>query len=171
MAKKDVLWAENTRVLEGGRSQSKAPAYMEERMKKLSFLFVIAILVSGCATSFGQRSTLLKVGMSKEEVTNILGAPKTTSVQKLDDGIKEKWMYWTKSMVGYMVFDDPNMAGSSNRLAVTFENDVLQSWGDQLDYSNIMDISTQNMQKVIKNMSPIQVEQTVYQGEKVDSQK
>lgn len=142
-------------------------------MKKLIYLFAVAIFVGGCATvpSLGEKSTSLKVGMSKDEVTNILGAPKTTSVQKLDDGVQEKWIYWKKSMIGYVVVDDPYMAGSSNRLTVTFKNDVLQSWGDQLDYSNMIEQNTRNMKEVMKNMPPVKVEQTVYQGDKLNSQK
>ncbi|OIO35612.1 MAG: hypothetical protein AUJ74_05160 [Candidatus Omnitrophica bacterium CG1_02_44_16] len=142
-------------------------------MKKLVCLFAMAIFMCGCATcpTLGEKSTMLKVGMSKQEVKNILGAPKTTSVQKLDDGIQEKWAYWTKKMIGYVVFDDPNMAGSGNRLTVTFKNDVVQSWGDQLDYSDMIDKSTQNMREVMKNMPPVKVEQTVYQGDKPASQK
>lgn len=122
----------------------------------------------GCATvqSFGQKSTLLKVGMTKNEVIQILGCPKTTSVRKSDDGVEERWMYWSKKMIGYVVFDDPNMAGSSNRLAVTFKNDLLQSWGDQLDFTNMMGQTTENMKEVMKNMQPIRVEQRVYQGDK-----
>ena len=142
-------------------------------MKKIIFLCVIAIFLSGCATypTLGEKSTFLKIGMSKQEVINILGAPKTTSVRKLDDGVQEKWSYWSKKMVGYVVFDDPNIAGSGNRLTVTFKNDVLQSWGDQLDYSNMIEQNTQNMKEVMKNMPPVKVEQTVYQGDKSDSQK
>ena len=141
-------------------------------MKKLLML-VLCLGLAGCATvpSFGQKSTMLRVGMTKSEVIQILGNPKTTSVQKLEDEIQEKWMYWSKSMVGYITFDDPNMAGSGNRLAVTFENDVLQSWGDQLDFSNMMGQSTQYMKEMMKSMQPIQVEQTVYQGDKPNSQK
>ena len=142
-------------------------------MKKL-LAVLLCLGLCGCATvpSFGEKSTLLKVGMTKSEVTQILGAPKTTSVKKLDDGVEERWMYWSKSRVGYVVFDDPNMAGSGNRLAVTFKNDVLQSWGDQLDFSNMMGQSTEAMNEMMKNMPPVQVEQKVYQeGAKPNSQK
>ncbi len=130
-------------------------------------LFVILILMfMGCATTatLGQKSTSLKVGMSKDEVTQILGSPKTTSVTKTDEGIIEKWSYWTKKMIGYVVFDDPNVAGSANRLTVTFKDDVVQSWGDQLDYSNMMQQSTQAMKEAMKVMQPIQVEQKIYQA-------
>jgi outer membrane protein assembly factor BamE (lipoprotein component of BamABCDE complex) len=142
-------------------------------MRKIIYLFALVMMVNGCATipSFGEKSTLLKIGMSKSEVSKILGTPKTTSVKKLDDGIEEKWMYWSKSRVGYMVFDDPSMSGSSNRLSVTFKNEVLQSWGDQLDFSNMMGQNTQNMKEIMKNMQPIQIEQKVYQGDKPKSEK
>ncbi len=141
-------------------------------MKRILVLLLCFGLV-GCATvpSLGEKSTLLKVGMSKSEVTQLLGVPKTTSVNKTDDGIVEKWSYWVKKMVGYVMFDDPNLAGLGNRLTVTFKNDVVQSWGDQLDYSNMIDQSTQVMKEAMKNMQPIQVEQTVYQSNKADSKK
>ena len=128
-------------------------------MKKF-ILLIFCLGLFGCATvqSFGEKSRLLKIGMTKNEVTQILGVPKTTSVRKLDDGVEERWMYWSKKMVGYVVFDDPNMAGPSNRLVATFENDLLQSWGDQLDLTNMMGQTTENMKEVVENMKPIQVE-------------
>jgi len=139
-------------------------------MKKILLLLVCLGLI-GCATtaSLGEKSTLLKVGMSKGEIAQILGAPKTTSVIKLDDGIQEKWSYWTKAMIGYTVFDDPNLAGSGNRLTVTFKNDTVQSWGDQLDMSTMMQENMRVMNEAMKNMPPVQVEQTVYQGDKLKS--
>jgi outer membrane protein assembly factor BamE (lipoprotein component of BamABCDE complex) len=140
---------------------------------KNTLLVVIFLGLLGCATvpSLGEKSTSLKVGMTKSEVTQVLGAPKTTSVKQLDDGVQEKWSYWTKTVIGFTVFDDPNLAGSGHRLTVTFKNDVLQSWGDQLDMSNIMENSTEAMKEMMKNMQPIQVEQRVYQGDSSAPQK
>lgn len=137
-------------------------------MKRLWSILLIVLFVSGCATtkiSFGTQSTLLKIGMDKDEVKVILGSPKTTSVRTSQDGIVEKWSYWNKTMIGYIAVDDPNLAGSADRLTVTFKNDVVQSWGDQLDYSNMMEQSAQIMQNAMKNMPPIEVEQTIYQGQ------
>ncbi|MFA5090838.1 MAG: hypothetical protein WC510_07450 [Candidatus Omnitrophota bacterium] len=141
-------------------------------MKKF-ILLMFCLGMVGCATvpSLGEKSTSLKVGMTKSEVTQLFGAPKTTSVRKLDDGIEEKWSYWTKTIIGFTTFDDPNMAGTGNRLTVTFKNDVVQSWGDQLDFANMMGQTTENMKEVMKNMQPIQVEQRVYQGDKPSTQK
>ena len=45
----------------------------------------------------------------------------------------------------------------------------MQSWGDQLDYSNMMEQNTQAVKEIMKNMPPVKVEQTVYQGDKSDS--
>lgn len=128
-------------------------------MKKF-ILLIFCLGLFGCATvqSFGEKSRLLKIGMTKNEVTQILGVPKTTSVRKLNDGVEERWMYWSKKMVGYVVFDDPNMAGPSNRLVATFKNDLLQSWGDQLDFTNMMGQTTENMKEVMNGMKPMQVQ-------------
>ena len=138
-------------------------------MKKQFILVLLVLFFVGCATTkinFGIQSTLLEIGMSKDEVKGILGSPKTTSVRSTQDGIVEKWSYWNKTMVGYVVFDDPNMAGSGNRLTVTFNNGVVQSWGDQLDYSNMLEQNAQIMQDAMKNIPPIEVKQTIHQENK-----
>jgi outer membrane protein assembly factor BamE (lipoprotein component of BamABCDE complex) len=134
-------------------------------------LLVCILILSSCATAptLGERTTLLKVGMTKSEVIEAFGPPKTTSVNNTDEGTIERWSYWTKKVIGYMVFDDPSLSGSGNRLTITFKNDVVQAWGDQLDYTNMMEQNTQAMKEMMKNMPPIQVEQTVYEGDKSDS--
>lgn len=130
------------------------------------FWVIVSIFLVGCATTtLGEKSSMLRVGMNKDEVVEIFGSPKTTSVYTSGDDIIEKWSFWKKKMVGYVTFDDPYLAGSSNRLTITFKNGVVQSWGDQLDYSNMMQETTKVMQETMKNMPPVQVEQRVYQGD------
>lgn len=134
-------------------------------MKRQGILLA-AIFLAGCATtpSLGSKSALLKVGMSKEEVTSLLGMPRTTAVHKsADDSVAETWNYWNKTMIGFTVFDDPNMAGAGNRLSVTFENDKVKSWGDQYDWANMTTQMNESMANAMKNMPPVKVEQHVYE--------
>jgi len=138
---------------------------------KRFLLLALCLGLVGCATtpSIGKKSTMLRIGMTKAEVTEILGNPKTTSVKEKSDGVVEKWSYWSKMFYGTMVLDDPNMAGSGNRITVTFKNELVSSWGDQLDYSNMMENSIEAMSEYMKNMPTIHVEQKVYDGDKLDA--
>ncbi len=138
-------------------------------MKNLILVFT-CLLIIGCATtSIGKKSAMLRIGMTKDEVIEILGTPKTTSVKEKSDGVVEKWSYWSKMFYGTIILDDPNMAGAGNRITVTFKNELVSSWGDQLDYSDIMENSTQLMGEYMKNMPTIQVEQKVYDGDRQDA--
>jgi outer membrane protein assembly factor BamE (lipoprotein component of BamABCDE complex) len=136
-------------------------------MKKRSALiaticFLVLGCLAGCATAppripLGQKSTLLQIGMTKMEISQILGSPRNTAVRKDGESVVETWQYWNATRVGYMLMDDPHMAGAGNRLSVTFRDEKVESWGDQLDLGVIMD---KNMQ-AMKDMQPIQVEQTI----------
>lgn len=133
-------------------------------MGKIAKIGLVTILLAGCATtpSLGLKSLQLQSGMTKSEVQQILGTPKMTSVRKSGESTIETWNYWSKTMMNWVVFDDPMISGAGNRLSVTFENGKVKSWGDQYDFANIGEETGQAMAEAMKNLPPIKVEQTVY---------
>ena len=134
-------------------------------MKKLPVaLLLVGILTSGCATtSLGVKSSQLNVGMSKDQVQAVLGAPRRTSVS--GDGL-ESWYYWKVGMFTPLP-DQEIFASSENRLGVTFKNDRVVSWGDQYDWQQWSREIVRTSQDTMKNMPPIkvQVEQTAQPAE------
>lgn len=130
-------------------------------MKKLIYLFVMAMLVSGCATGLHQtiapnRVSLLKlsIGMSKEEVLkvmgtksfstysqgNVLGIPSYLTITNpyrsevmrgKDDKIFEVIYYVTD------VKDDDNAITDDELTPLVFDNGKLIGWGQSFLQDNI----------------------------------
>lgn len=126
-----------------------------------------AVALAGCATaSLGQKSTQLNVGMNKEQVQTLLGAPRRTAVSS--DG-QETWYYWKVGVLTPLP-DMEVFASSENRLGITFKDGKVASWGDQYDWMQAgretMKSATEMSQTMMRNMPPIKIEQTTYQGDK-----
>ena len=120
-------------------------------MKKLIYLFVMAILVSGCATYSGfiarNRENLMKlsIGMNKQEVLNIMG----TNSERVDFGtFKVTNPYRSEIMQGkdktfeilYYYTDCKALDGAITDDELTplvFDNGKLIGWGNSFLQSNI----------------------------------
>ena len=128
----------------------------------------MSLLVMGCATtqpSLGTKSLQLRRGMSKQEVSTLLGTPQTTAV----DEHRETWQYWQLRSQGgllggiTLVPADPMFAPAQDRLSVVFKEDKLESWGDQLSFTGMMKATSETMGEYMKNMPPMRIEQTIKQ--------
>ena len=83
-------------------------------MGKGKLVLVMGLVgVLGCAATFwwGNKSTTLSMGMSKQQVQALLGPPQQMMVQELNGLMVETWKYLDRTL--------------------TFQNGVLQSWNTQ----------------------------------------
>ncbi|MBI4991434.1 hypothetical protein HZB96_05065 [Candidatus Gottesmanbacteria bacterium] len=64
-------------------------------MKKLIYIFIMALLIAGCATA--AKMNRLSVGMSKDEVIKVMGNPNS---QKASEGVECLEYYLSNSMMG-----------------------------------------------------------------------
>ena len=115
-------------------------------MKKIiSYIVIFAsmFIISACApkiqtVDYNQRSMLLSLGMSKNDVMQIVGTPRRTDVNQ----DRERWIYWNKAIYGYTVIDNENVA--TDRLVITFIGGKVTKWGQQ----SLADDIVENTQKI-----------------------
>lgn len=99
-------------------------------MKKLIYLFVIVMLVSGCASTMPwnierARKNLMKIeiGMSKQEVIDIMGAPYDREAYILENGETVEFLiYLTKYTYSGSIPD-------SDTTPICFHNEKVTGWG------------------------------------------
>ena len=101
-------------------------------MKKLIYLFVIVVLLSGCASSSVMpwgiekaRKNLMKleIGMTKQEVITIMGEPYNREAYRLPDGgVLEFLIYLTQYTYSGVIPD-------SDTTPICFENGKVTGWG------------------------------------------
>lgn len=99
-------------------------------MKKLICLFVLAILLNGCVTSTmpwdinRARNNLMKLelGMSKQEVINVMGSPYNREAYMTPDGNVDFWIYLTK-------YTDSGSIPDSDTTPICFVNGKVTGWG------------------------------------------
>ena len=83
-------------------------------MRRAHLLLAVALAgVMGCAAQlwWGNKTTTVRLGMSKRQVQALLGPPKDVMVQELQGMMVETWKYFDRT--------------------VTFQNGVVQSWSNQ----------------------------------------
>lgn len=129
-------------------------------MKKILLVFICSLMFAGCAQkiNYGQSSLKLDLGMTKQEVMSILGAPRRTDV----NGERERWYYWNSTQVGLASVDNEML--SSDKISVTFKDGKLTKWGAQ----NYMDDVIETQKKLLESTmnKPIRVEQTIITKDK-----
>ncbi|MFP1868685.1 outer membrane protein assembly factor BamE [Lonsdalea quercina] len=111
----------------------------------LTMLCVFSIVSTACAptiktTDYNQKSMLLSLGMTKNDVMQVMGAPRRTDVNES----RERWIYWNKVVYGFSVVDNEQIA--SNRLVVTFVDGKVKKWGQQTMTDDIMESSQKSAQ-------------------------
>jgi hypothetical protein len=101
-------------------------------MKVVGILFVFCMLITGCATTpfgiIGREMTRgkinkLEMGMSRQEVTKLLGKPYRTETLQGADKVLLVYLYWTdiKSADGAITDDELT--------PLVFDNNKLIGWG------------------------------------------
>lgn len=93
-------------------------------------LGVSLLTITACApkiqrVDYNQQSMHLSLGMTKNDVMQIMGSPRRTDVNQ----DRERWIYWNKVLYGYTVVDNEQLA--TDRLTVTFVNGKVTKWGQQ----------------------------------------
>jgi len=83
---------------------------------------------------------LLSLGMSKNDVMQVMGAPRRTDVNEE----RERWIYWNKALYGYTIVDNEQLA--TDRLTVTFVNGKVTKWGQQTLTDDILESSQKTAQ-------------------------
>lgn len=68
-------------------------------MKQLSFVLGLSLVMASCGKSLDEKAELVRKGMSKQEVTAILGQPEAIdwASKRLNDGMV-KWFYGITSL-------------------------------------------------------------------------
>ena len=104
-------------------------------MKKLMFLLLILLLLSGCGlvtlsttsieASVNQSNLQkLSIGMNSAQAKEIMGAPNKTEAFSLAESKKVLvWCFLTEGRAPFRRLDDPNYT------PVVFENDIITGWG------------------------------------------
>lgn len=117
-------------------------------MKKFLYALILGfsiLNITACAPSFqkvdyNQKSMLLSLGMSKNDVMQIMGSPRRTDVNQE----RERWIYWNKSLYGYTIIDNEQLA--NDRLVITFVNGKVTKWGQQTMADDILESSQKTAQ-------------------------
>ncbi|MCG8709273.1 outer membrane protein assembly factor BamE [Brenneria sp. 4F2] len=89
---------------------------------------------------YNQKSMLLSLGMSKNDVMQVMGTPRRTDVNES----RERWIYWNKSVYGYSIIDNEQLA--VDRLVVTFVGGKVAKWGQQNMTDDIVESSQKSAQ-------------------------
>ena len=120
---------------------------MDYKMKRSVFCLLGVLMLAGCApkvndfVDYNQKSMLLSLGMDKSSVMQTVGAPRRTDV----NSERERWIYWNKSIYGYSIVDNENLA--TDRLVITLVNGKVTKWGRQTLSDDILE-STQKTAQV-----------------------
>lgn len=118
-------------------------------MKKIismAALFLV-MLIAGCAPNrvdYNKQSINLALGMSKPQVSQIMGMPKRTDVNTE----RERWIYWNPVLVGFTPIDNEQLA--NDRLVVTFVDGKVTRWGQQTIVDDAMEMSQKTTEGIIK---------------------
>ncbi len=86
---------------------------MERIVPAISFMFAVSLL-AGCAPRYAANWEELRVGMSKPEVTRILGQPRSRwpseqfqeEWSNVEFGKSERWVYGKKGFLGLNAWND-----------------------------------------------------------------
>ncbi|HAG3415592.1 TPA: outer membrane protein assembly factor BamE [Salmonella enterica] len=110
-----------------------------------ALLGLSALTITACAPTvqkidYNQKSMLLSLGMSKNDVMQVMGTPRRTDVNQE----RERWIYWNKAVYGYTVVDNEQLA--TDRLTVTFVNGKVTKWGQQTLTDDILESSQKTAQ-------------------------
>ena len=82
-------------------------------MKKLIYLFILVILVNGCATIPGISNRQFNIGMTKDQVMWKVGSPLNWTRQVINGKTYEVWSYWNDART--YDFIDGELVGWSER--------------------------------------------------------
>lgn len=117
------------------------------------------LLFSGCAivpqADYNKKAMTLSMGISKEQVVNLMGQPKRVAARNTDNGLMEKYSWWSPVVYGLTVIDNEMLA--TDRVYISFLNGKVIEWGDKYDTNDIMD----KQSEAIKNMSNKPVNVTI----------
>ena len=130
-------------------------------MKRIIIVIVALFITVGCAatTNYAQQASGLSLGMKKQEVINVLGVAKKSSMRKHEGKVIEKLSYWTARTIGFTTFDTEQMA--TDAVSVTLTDGVVTEWGNSMDINRIMEKSMEQQAKIMKNIQPAEVKVTI----------
>ena len=89
-------------------------------LSKSCLSIVLSGLLAGCGLHlwWGNRSTMLAVGMSKQDVQTMLGRPQQVMAQELNGLLIETWRYASQTII--------------------FQNGIVQSWTSSSQRSDVL---------------------------------
>lgn len=121
-------------------------------MYKFITLVLVLFFLAGCATTENYTSKAMKVSMdmTKEEVIAFMGVPKRVSARKSNDGLVERFSWWSPKIIGFTPIDNEMLA--ADRVFVRFLNGKVVEWGDKYDFSESMEKSREAQTEMLKNI-------------------
>lgn len=94
----------------------------------------------------------LSMGMDKNQVTDVMGAPRKASAKMTDQGLSERFFWWSPTLIGFSNVDNEML--SNDRVFVRFVNGKVVEWGDKYDYSSMMDTISDAQRNALKAYQP-----------------
>ena len=87
-------------------------------MKKLLLLSAVLVILAGCATMFGVDTSKLQIGMTQQQVVDVIGHLATINRTTTDTGTNEQWVYQAAMQSEF----------SKKTVYVYFENGKVKGW-------------------------------------------
>lgn len=94
----------------------------------------------------------LTMGMDKGQVVAVMGTPRKASAKMMDDGLSERYFWWSPTLIGFTYVDNEMLA--QDRVFVRFINGKVVEWGDKYDYSAMLDSLTDAQREALKASRP-----------------
>lgn len=125
-------------------------------MRLIALPLVGALLLAGCAgprvPAVTSRSMSLSMGMDKQQVISVMGAPRKTSAKMTEVGLSERYFWWTPTRIGFTNVDNEML--TPDRVFVRFVNGKVVEWGDKYDYSAAMETVTDAQREALRSPRP-----------------
>lgn len=120
-------------------------------MKKLIVIGFVAIIICGCATvNYTNKAMGLNMDMTKEQVLSLMGPAKRVSARKSNEGLVERYSWWSPKFIGFTPIDNEMIA--TDRVFVRFVNGRVVEWGDTYDFSENLEKSREMQSEVFKGV-------------------
>lgn len=121
-------------------------------MQKIFTIVFVLLSLFGCATTIDYTSKAMNVSMdmTKEQVLSLMGPPKRVSARKSNDGLIERFSWWSPKVIGFTPIDNEIIA--TDRVFVRFLNGKVMEWGDKYDFSESIEKSQEVQAEMLKNI-------------------
>ncbi|WP_263080873.1 hypothetical protein [Endozoicomonas sp. Mp262] len=125
---------------------------------KYILTLILSLTLVGCASTkinYAQEASKLSLAMTKQDVIQLLGQPKRTSVRMHQGKKVEELSYWSEVVYGCTPVDNEMLA--NDRVTITLTDGVVTEWGDKLDHNRMIEKAYEQQQKLLQDIQPAEV--------------